>query len=184
MSDLRENKTMRIRAHYKNELSLLELLIGQDDGYRMVWTWVTELLLECFCDELKGYLSDPIGILNRKIEGINDISKIFDDVCDQTLKYERYKEKYGISSKIWECGHFYQEIYSHDDEEKKELLVLVLSDYIKNIAPFIVDDSNEWFGKYVSDRFNADTKKQVVARYKKYAAKYKKLIKEFQRIEE
>lgn len=172
---------MRIKVHYDNELNLIELFLRKD-SFPIFWTWIAELIVECFGDGKIPCLNDVMGDIMTIIKGNNDYcNDIFLKVEDKSSQYDEYVQMYGISSEIIECGEFYNYLLRNNDEEKKELVVMAFTDYIENIAPFVYEESVNWLLNQMPYDFDKAKRDSSKENYKGYIAKYKGLKKVFQK---
>lgn len=171
---------MRLEAHYKSEVSLL-LELNHSDSYGVFWTWVAELLTECFNPDMTiTGMNDVMGIIMHKIKGSNEGCEVIHLVESDRSKYDNYLREYGVAKSIEDCGDFYKKIINGNDESKKETIVIVFTDYVKTVAPYVFEESAEWLLLNMNEYFNDKKIAEAKKNYRKYIAKYKSLIKALQ----
>jgi hypothetical protein len=91
--------------------------------------------------------------------------------------YKDYQAKFGITDIYDDCGEFYKELNESDDEYLKEQIVLIMSDYIKFVAPFAIKEAKKWMSVYRSEAITEEGWMVIETRYKYYLENYKSLIK-------
>ncbi len=176
--DPRTNR--RITAHYNNEISLWKNVQNKDRAEEIFWFWIAELL--SFCFNLVGempssYMSDCMGVISRKIVETPPCDGIEKAVMDLNPVYKDYQAKFGITDIYDDCGEFYKELNESDDEYLKEQIVLIMSDYIKFVAPFAIKEAKKWMSVYRSEAITEEGWMVIETRYKYYLENYKSLIK-------
>ncbi len=180
--DHRSNR--RIAAHYNNEILLWTVIQSKDRAEEIFWFWIAELLSFCFdlVGEMKVYdLSDCMRDISCKIINDPPCYGIESAVKNSSSEYRNYKVAFGVTDIYDACGEFYKEVNESDNEFLKEEIVLIMSDYIKFVAPFVFKEAKKWMSVYRGGVINDEGWLVIEMRYKYYLQNYKDLIKKLKK---
>ncbi len=179
MSRFNREINRRMTAHYNNEMMLWKES-QERCGDKIFWVWIAELLVWCF-DPLREMNPNDFRELmkdvSRKIVGYSPNNEIESWVRDERPEYNDYCEEFRISDCFKDCGEYYKRLINDNDELLKEQIIMILSDYILFVAPFVYAEAKKW----VSDHYNIvfDEERRLVYKslFDGYIQNYKGLIK-------